>query len=194
MKDILGGIGLFLGYMALRIAGAAWWLLKVFLGFCVVIGAATQILKQFTLIHYEQLGWSEAFLKGVWDLGSDVIDNWMAFAVLLMFFWVISIKRTVSDLSSNITQTKIGVVATMNYLSIDVQTEGMKQLQDEGLLKMLKTSLGMQVWGTILGMKKELTDDTLTAKAVRHGNVVSLLSDLDDYLKSEPSQARGERR
>lgn len=54
------------------------------------------------------------------DLGSNMVENWMVFTVLMLFFWVLSVKRTITDIASDVTQAKIGMVAIINYLNITV--------------------------------------------------------------------------
>ena len=49
-----------------------------------------------------------------------MVENWMVFTVLILFFWVLSVKRTITDIASDVTQTKIGMVAIINYLNIAV--------------------------------------------------------------------------
>lgn len=190
VKSVIEAIGLLFGFVALRLGAMVWWLLKVFFGFCVIVGAAVQILEGFDLAQYEQMTWYVGVWDGIVSLGRSVVSNWMAVAVLMVFLWVIGIKRRAEQVERDVTHTKIGLVALLNYLEIEVETEGMKQIKEVGGWSTTKTGWTNRVLGFVLGGSvRDAADDTLTSKAVRHGGEVNLRMDMAHYAKLDTSSS-----
>ena len=183
MKDVMEMLGLTVGLVVWRLGEVVWGLLKIILGLCVVIGAGMEIFKGFTIVRYEGMVWYGAVWQGILDLGSNVVDNWMAFAVLMLFFWVIGLKSRSEELESHVTQMKICLVALLNYLEVEVETSAMKEVEEKGLWKMIETRWTEGVFIALFMGKsaKGLLDDTLTAKAVRDGSEVNLREDMANY-------------
>ena len=183
MKDVMEFLGLIVGFVVLRLGEVVWGLLKIILGLCVVIGAGMEIFKGLTIVRYEGMVWYGAVWQGILDLGSNVVDNWMAFAVLMLFIWVIGLKSRSEELKSHVTQMKICLVSLLNYLEVEVETSAMKEVEEKGLWKMIETRWTEGVFIALFMGKsaKGLLDDTLTAKAVRDGSEVNLREDMENY-------------
>ena len=83
-------------------------------------------------------------------------------------------------ISSDITQVKISIVALLNYLDIGIETDGMREIKEKGLVRST-----LDAWKMNLALKLltgRMDDDALTAKPVRlhSGSGVTLHRDLAD--------------
>ena len=108
-------------------------------------------------------------------------DGWLPLGFVLIVLWTFGIRNNVKEIKSDTTQTKIAMVALMNYLDLGVETEGMKELKGgfKGLAGLLMTSIGLKL------LTGKFDDDALTAKPVRlnSGASVTLLSDISDRIQ-----------
>ena len=149
-----------------------WIPIKLFIAICILVGAFKAInngLPTFEILF------DRGPFGAIDQIASLLIDKWVPLSVLIILIIVVRNAKVVSSVKSNTTVTKIGVIAIMDYLNIEVQTEGMVHVAKKGVMSYLKESIQLNILDTIFGTKT--TDDAITAKAVRGGKPVKFEND-----------------
>lgn len=187
MKDTLEILGSLLALVALRVAAFAWLVLKLAVLAAILVGAGTEVINNAPQIWppFEfSLDVLLAYAVGAFD---TALNSWIVIGLALLVIWMWSTRGDLKQLTSDATQTKIAVVALMNYLEIGVETEGMKALQEKGVRGIWQRAKENLVVSMILGQGM-VVDDALTAKPVRHGASASLADDLNRQLKASETR------
>jgi hypothetical protein len=182
MKGVIELLGITIGFIGMRLVAISWWLFKVFIGACVILGAFGQLGKEFTLSDYELMAWHETIWESILSFGIMVMGNWSEFAIIMLFLWMIYSKKEVEEISSHVYHLKLGVVTILNYLEIGPETIGMKEMHERGWIQIWKDSWNKHIAAIFLG-SNIIPDDSLTAKPVRHGVNVGILGDLKSMKK-----------
>ena len=160
----------------LFIANWLWKLLKIFIAVCIFIGA----FRAITSGREESTSlFTTGFVSGVSEIATMLIENWSSVAIVVLLVWIGVMKFRQSKMETHLTHVKLAVVACMNYLNLEVKTEGLEHIRSKGMWSYVKQSLEMNILDNIFGTTT--TDDTLTSLPVRHGERVSLQKDIQEW-------------
>ncbi len=182
MVETLSALVALFGWVILVLARFARSLIKLIVIAAVVLGALN------TLFAHAPASWPqfefsiEGFLEYLALAFMMATNGWLPLGIALMVLWIWGIRNNVEKFGSHATHVKIAIVALMNYLDLGVETEGMKELKEEGFKSII------QAWKVNIGLKLltgTTKDDALTAKPVRlnSGASVNLISDIDNRIQ-----------
>lgn len=179
-RDLLKAILL---TIVIETTDVAWWIIKRFLILAVVVGIVAQVIS-------DAPGKFPSFNASVdWVVSSvvwafETIEQaWLPVGLAFVFFWVWSVTKKLQYVTSHVTQTKVGMVALLNYLQICVETDGMKKLQQEDISALFKSWKSALFWRMVLGDGAvPIIDDTLSAQPVRQGSKITLAADIRSAL------------
>ena len=108
---------------------------------------------------------------------SWIAENWMAFAILLIFLNSLFSRRALEELHETSSYTRIFIGTVMSYFGVETETHDMKKMRKTGgVWAVMKEALAEGVAARTFGI--ELPDSLLSAKAVRYGNEVHLSDDV----------------
>ena len=176
MKDFLQTLGALLGWLALRALSILWALLKLAVFVGILIGAIRNLIENNTV----RLDGVDFSVSGIFDLFlfpvAVAAENWQIAGFVVVFWLICATNAAIKRMSSDVSQTKIGLITLLNYFETETETEGLKGLRDKGLWKWWMESLSMAFWGRVVGVDM---DDALTARPVRRGESVSFKEDLE---------------
>ncbi len=183
MKDFFEFLGIAAAWIGLRLAALAWWLIKLALLAAIVIGVGTEVLNlapkvwppfEFGLsafVTYATLGFLTA------------VDAWWILAVAFVLVSIWGTRAAVERIEKHVGESKIALVALGNYFKIEVETETMKVIREEGLKGFMRLGKENVFLSAIFGFD---FDDRLTARPVRWGASVSFHDDVRQALKEVP--------
>lgn len=177
MTDLIKFLGVIFTLVAMRLGDVGWYLLKAAVLVAIVIGAGSEV------IDLAPAGWPpfELSLGVLADYARlaflTASNGWWIISLVLLFYavWALLVP-SVREIQSHVYQTKVAVVAIGNYLKIEVETDLTKSIRKEGWVR---SFLDQAKWQPLLWLLTgQRDDDSLSAKPVRGGSVVSLLEDL----------------
>jgi hypothetical protein len=148
----------------------------------VIIGAAHQV------VGHAPASWPEFRLNVpiLFEYLSLSVEtaarSWLPLGVAAVVLWTWQCHRIAVKVGSDITQVKIGIVGLGNYLDIGIETDGMREIKEKGLLRST-----LDAWKMNLALKflmGRMDDDALTAKPARlhSGSGATLQGDLADLV------------
>ena len=190
MSELILVVGSLLGLVLARIWTLAWNLFKLLMFIMILMGGLSAVFLDRQLWVNPEDVWYLQFFDAVEHAALLAHNHWMELAILMLFLWMISIRSKIEKIEINTSASKIGTVTVMSYLNIEVQTEVMQKLREEGILASVKFSAFLRLFGFLFGFK-DVSDDALTAKAIRAGTTVTFEEDLDHKIGNMSKTIRG---
>ena len=181
MRGLIEVVAGVLGLLGIQLIKVSWLILKGVLILAVLVGAGRELLIK---VPPEWPIWDaswRATLEYAGVVFSMALDRWWIIGLILSFFWVMRVAGETDRIGSNVQQTKIAIVALLNYLEVGVETDASKVLRERGIGAVLRQSMAAWPFSMLFGFE---FDDTLTSKAVRHGERVSLKQDMQELVRS----------
>ena len=124
MRDILTVILAATGLIGMRLASLAWGLFKLAVLAAILIGAATNVLDV-TPKLWPPFEFSFDGIFGYAKLGfSTAADAWWILALALVLVWMSGMRSAVQSIETHVGESKIALVALLNYFETEVETEG----------------------------------------------------------------------
>jgi hypothetical protein len=180
--EVTGSILFLIASWAFRVV---WGIIKIALFFAIFWGAVKSLSNTSIPVIGDIINWAKtanpSFFGSIFL--SWVAENWMSFAILLIFLNSVFSRWVLEELSKTGGYTRIFIATLMNYLGVETETPSMKKMRKAGMWAVMKEGLTETVLIKILGV--ELPDDRLSAKAVRFGEEVHLSDDVKEAMGSE---------
>jgi len=175
--EVTGSILFLLASWALRVV---WGIIKIAVFLAILWGAVKNLSDTTLPVVGGVVSWAKTATPSFFGASflSWVAENWMAFAVLIIFLNSVFSRWALKELSKTGGYTRIFIGTVMNYLGVETETPSLKKIRDSGVWAVMKEGLTEGIVTRILGI--ELPDDRLSAKAVRHGEEVQIADDLKE--------------
>lgn len=147
------------------------WICRIF-KWTVFAGIFWGIYQQTTPIPAYQV--THSFLSPVTYIFSYSQENWVPLVAAIIFLYVLLSSVRIERIESGISSLMIGTVSLLDYFQIEVETQNTKQLEENGLFKMIALKFKKAPIQFLFGSPHQ---DEYTAKAVRYGNRINFKSD-----------------
>jgi hypothetical protein len=176
---VTGSIAFLITSWAFRVA---WAVFKIAVFLAILWGAVKSFSSTSLPIVGGIVTWAKTVTPSFFGAAflSWVAENWIGFAVLLIFLNSVFSRWTLEELSETGGYTRIFIGTVMNYLRVETETPSVRKMREAGRWAVMKEGLTEGIVTRFLGI--ELPDDRLSAKAVRHGEEVHLSDDVKEAV------------
>lgn len=180
--EVSGSILFLIASWALRVA---WGILKIAVFVAILWGAVKGVSNTSLPLIGDLVSWAKSttptFFGATFLLW--IAENWLTFAILLVFLNSVSSRWILEELSTTGGYTRIFIGTVMNYFRVETETHSLKKIREAGMWAAVKDGMTERIVTRILGI--ELPDERLSAKAVRHGQEVHLADDVKETIGSD---------
>jgi len=178
MKEAAEATGLILFLIVSWAFRIAWGIIKIIVFLAILWGAVKSLSNTSLPVIGDIVGWVKTTNPSIFGATflSWVAENWMAFAVLLIFLNSVFNRWVLKELSETDGYTRIFIGTVLNYFGVLTEIRSSKKMREVGMWAVMKEGLTAGIITKILGI--ELPDERLNAKAVRYGEEVHLSDDV----------------
>jgi len=171
--DILGAIGLAIGFLAYRVVAITWTLFRWALTFAVLYGAihvvkdtelpiAGEVLEALKAISFESYSW--------WAHFEWLASNWSVIAVLLVFLESRAQRTWRVQNEDVVSYAKLFMATMLTYFQIEPQVKGQSVKEPKSVFETLEAGLRRRITVFLIGKPfDQVADDTLWALSARGG-------------------------
>ena len=130
MGDFLSSLGTLLGLGLLLFLRLTWSLIKLLVMAAVLLGCASEVFAD-APASWPQFEFSIGVIWEYMALAFITATNgWLPLGIAIIVLWLRGISS--APFREDVTHMKIGLIALLNYLDLEVETVGTNELREEG--------------------------------------------------------------